>query len=95
MVAYAYTLVIVEDKETITRVRLVRQRCFFLHDKVLAGSEGEAKGHCHCRPQGEAFCARVHCTRQAMHDAHNGVCHRDFQSKAKGNTHIIARSVSR
>jgi hypothetical protein len=90
-----HTLIIIEDKEAITRVRLVRQRCFFFHDKVLAGSEGKAKGHCHCRPQGEAFGARVYCSRQAVHNTRYGVCHRDFLSKAKGNTHIVVRSVSR
>ena len=44
-----HELAIIEDKETTARVRLVRQRCFLLHDKVLARSAGKAKIHCHAR----------------------------------------------
>ena len=90
-----HALIVIEDKEAITRVRLMRQRCFLFHDKVLAGSEGQAKGHCHRRPQGEPFGASVHRTRQAIHDACEGVRHRDFLTEAKGDARIVLRSVSR
>ncbi len=38
-VTNTHALIVIEDKEAITRIRLVRQRCFLFHDEILAGRD--------------------------------------------------------